>query len=271
MAHIVVTISGAMLWGICGCSEESHDEAAERISAAGKALCGEARPDDHEKVPKVVAEQRRRERIRQDTKWTPENQARHPIEYCQAQLDVLSGYADSLDAQRHRCAVARNKALRGISDAEMQLADIAKFLDVSKAAYREADASGNWPVVIGGFSLSKEKAQKKIVEAAERRPVLRGVIVRNKNMIVALDRKLARIAEEQRNVVKVKEKTQMTLDGLNLKNVLDGDAGIADSLKALNDALGSIGTDYDDPPIDDLIVPEKAAAIKETFDEIMAE
>ena len=261
----------AIVFGLYGCSRESQDEIADRVSTARKALRGEIRSDNEEKVPRIVAEQRRKERFRQDTKWTPENQARHPIEYCQAQLEELRGYADSLDAQRYKCAVAKNKALRGISDAEAQLVDISKFLEASKTAYREADANGKWPVTIGGFALSKEKAQKKIVEAAERRPILHGVIIRNKNMITALERKTARIAEEQRKVVRIKEKTQLTLDGLKLKDVIDGDAGIADALNAINDALGSIGMDYDDPRIEELVVPDKATAIKETFDAIMAE
>ena len=36
-----------------------------------------------EKTPRIVREQQRKERVRQNTEWTPENQALHPIEYCQ--------------------------------------------------------------------------------------------------------------------------------------------------------------------------------------------
>ena len=41
--------------------------------------------DAKDKTPSIVKEQQRKERIRQDKTWTPENRAHHPIEYCQAQ------------------------------------------------------------------------------------------------------------------------------------------------------------------------------------------
>ena len=119
--------------------------------------------------------------------------------------------------------------------------------------------------------MSRENAQKKIVDAAERRPVLYSVIARNRNMIAALERKVSRIAEEQRNVIRIKEKTQMTLDGLKLKDTIEGDDGIVNALNAINDALGAIGIDYDDPSVDDLMVSERPAVIKTSFDAVMAE
>ena len=64
---------------------------------------------------------------------------------------------------------------------------------------------------------------------------------------------------------------QMVLNDLNLKKVVEGDEGITDALNAINDSLGSLGTNYEDPSIDDLIVPDKASAIKVSFDAIMAE
>ena len=270
-SYIVIVLFVSLFSGICGCSKDAHHEAAERISLAGKVLSGKVRSDGGECVPQVVADQRRKEHIRQDSKWTHENQVRYPIEYCQAQLESLREHADRLDALRYKCTVAKNKALRGILEAESQLVDIEKFLEVSKAAYRKAEASEKWPVTIGGFSLSRENAQKKIVDAAERRPVLRSVIARNRNMIAALERKVSRIAEEQRKVIRIKEKTQLTLDGLKLKDTIDDDGGIVDALNAINDALGAIGIDYDDPSAEDLMVPGQPAVVKASFDAIMAE
>ena len=148
-----------------------------------------------EKVPRIVREQQRKERIRQDIEWTSENQARHPIEYCQAQLEKLAENADRLDVQAHKYAVAKNQAQRTISESESQLDGIAQFLEEAKQAYRDADASCRWPVTIRGFALSKEKAQEKIVAAAEKRPMLKNAIARNKALIVALEKKSARVIE----------------------------------------------------------------------------
>ena len=224
-----------------------------------------------EKTPRIVREQQRKERVRQNTEWTPENQALHPIEYCQAQLDKLAEHASKLDVQAHKYAVAKNQATRAVSDAEAQLADIAKFLEEAKRAYREAAAAGKWPVTIRGFALSKEKAEEKIVAAAEKRPNLQSTIARNKALLVQLEKKSDRVSEEQRNIVKTKERIQMVLNDLNLKKVVEGDEGITDALNAINDSLGALGTNYEDPSVDDLIAPDKASKIKVSFDAIMAE
>ena len=228
-------------------------------------------PSGGEKTPRIVKEQQRKERIRQDMEWTPENQALHPIEYCQAQLEKLAEHASKLDVQAHKYAVAKNQATRAVSDAEAQLAGIAQFLEDAKRTYKEAETMGKWPVTIRGFALSREKAQEKIVDAAGKRPALQSTIARNKALLVQLEKKSGRVSDEQKNIVKTKERIQMVLNDLNLKKVVEGDEGITDALNAINDSLGSLGTNYEDPSIDDLIVPDKASAIKVSFDAIMAE
>ena len=53
--------------------------------------------------------------------------------------------------------------------------------------------------------------------------------------------------------------------------LVEGDNGITDALNAINDSLGALGTNYEDPSVDDLIAPDKASKIKVSFDAIMAE
>lgn len=255
---------------VVGCSREGQEEAAERISAVGKALRGEVRSGNAD-TPRIVREQQRKEQIRQDTEWTSENQTLHPIEYCQAQLEKLSENARQLDVQAHKYAVARNQAQRTISESEAQLVDIAQFLEEAKQAYRESDASGRWPVTIRGFALSKEKAQEKIVAAAEKRPMLQTAIARNKSLITALEKKSARVIEEQKNIIKTRERIKLVLNDLNMKNVIDGDDSITDVLNAINDSLGALGTSYEDPSIDDMLIPDKSSTTKMSFDAIMEE
>ena len=86
-----------------------------------------------------------------------------------------------------------------------------------------------------------------------------------------MEKKIVKVSDEQKNIVKIKERIQITLNDLNLKKVVDGDNGITDTLNAINDSLGALKTDYDDPSVDDLLVPDKASAIKVSFDAIMAE
>ena len=243
---------------------EQREAMFDKVAVLGDSSGGE-------KTPRIVREQQRKERIRQDMEWTTENQTLHPIEYCQAQLEKLSENASRLDVQAHKYAVAKNQAQRVIADSEAQLTDIAQFLKEAKSAYREADAAGKWPVTIRGFALSKEKAQEKIVAAAEKRPTLQSAIARNRVLLATLEKKAARVAEEQKNIIKTKERIQMVLNDLNLKKVVEGDDSITDVLNAINDSLGALGTNYEDPSIDDMLVPDKSSTIKVSFDAIMAE
>jgi len=243
---------------------EQREAMLDKVAVLGDSSGGE-------KTPRIVREQQRKERIRQNMEWTPENQALHPIEYCQAQLEKLAEHASKLDAQAHKYAVAKSQTIRAVSDAEAQLADIAKFLEEAKRSYREAAASGKWPVTIRGFALSKEKAEEKIVDVAGRRLNLQNTIARNRALLVQLDKKSDRVSEEQKIIVKTKERIQMVLNDLNLKKVVEGDNGITDALNAINDSLGALGTNYEDPSVDDLIAPDKASKIKVSFDAIMAE
>ena len=267
MKSILILLGGIAIIVVIGfflAPREQREAMLDKVAVLGDS-------SDGEKTPRIVREQQRKERIRQNMEWTPENQALHPIEYCQAQLEKLAEHASKLDVQAHKYAVAKNQAVRTVSDAEAQLADIAKFLNDAKSAYKASAKSGKWPVTIRGFALSKEKAEEKIVAAAEKRPTLQSTIARNKALLVQLEKKLGRVFEEQKNIVKTKERIQMVLNDLNLKKVVEGDNGITDALNAINDSLGSLGTNYEDPSVDDLIAPDKASKIKVSFDAIMAE
>ena len=92
-----------------GCS----DEIAERGGNAWNAIKGETTPG--EKTPRIVKEQQRKERSRQNNTWTPENRALHPVEYCQAQLEDLQRYSRELEARAHEksCAIAAVKRTLG--------------------------------------------------------------------------------------------------------------------------------------------------------------
>ena len=264
MLILVGVIAVIVMLGFLIAPREQREAMLDKVAVLGDS-------PDGEKMPRVVREQQRKERIRQDMEWTPENQALHPIEYCQAQLEMLSEHASRLDVQAHKYAVAKNQAVRTVSDAEAQLADIAKFLNDAKCAYKESAKSGKWPVTIRGFALPKEKAEEKIVSAAEKRPTLQATIARNKALLMQLEKKLERVSEEQRSIVKTKERIQMVLNDLNLKKVVEGDNGIIDALNAINDSIGSLGTNYEDPSVDDLVSPEKISKIRMSFDAIMAE
>lgn len=255
-----------------GCSRESREEAMVRMTKAGRALNGDVRPNDVEhEVPNVVIEQQRRERIRQNTMWTADNRALHPIEYCQAQLEELEKHDARLEVVAHEVATKKAEVVRTMGNHEGRLKNLEKFLGEAKATYRVCETNNVWPAQLGGFSLSKGKVREKIVDAARQISVLRTRIGTQRNQLVQLEKKADLVWEEQKRLAALRERVETTLSDLKLKKVIDGKTGISDSLNAIHDAMGSLGVDYDDPKLDDIFAPDRKSAIDEDFDRIMAE
>lgn len=266
----VISLCGiALFWG---CSREDRDEAMNRLGKAGKALNGDVCPDDKEhETPNIVAEQQRKERIRQNTEWTAENQALHPVEYCQAQMDELSKVSQQLEVQAHKYAVAKSQVQRAIANAELQVGNFEKFLTEGKNAYREAEATGKWPVSVNGYSMTQDKLREKLVEASRRIKPLMESATKNKTLLKSIERKSALVAARQREAVELKERLVITISDLKLKKIDDGSDGLKDTLNALNDSLVSLGGDFSDPPLDDLAAPDSKSSTQAEFDALMAE
>lgn len=258
--------------GYFGCSKSNREEAIQRVGKAAKALNGgELQDSEEHAVPTIVAEQQRKERIRQNTQWTPENQARHPIEYCQAMLADIDEYAKRLDVVNHKMLMSKSAATREIVDAEMTVKTLTNFLSEAKSAYRECVGAAKDHIKIGGFDLTLTKAKERMVEANRKIPYLQERIGKRKNMIVMLDKNLDKIVVEQKRLVETKERIQHTISDLQLKNVIDGEQVVRDALNAINDSIQSLGVDYDDPTLMDIVQPSKAEIIDAEFEKLMAE
>ena len=274
MKKLIVAVAIAAVGSFAllnGCSQEDRDEAMNRIGKAGRALNGEVRPNDKDNgIPNIVAEQQRRELVRQNTEWTPENQALHPIEYCQAQLEEIAKISSQLEVQAHKYAVAKSQVQRTIGNAEAQAANFEKFIADGKKAYREAEAGGMWPAQFNGYSLSREKLQEKLVEAARRVKPLRESAAKNKAILASLNRKCSLVSKRQRETVELRERLNITISDLKLKKLDEGSEGLKDTLNGLNDALSSLGADASDPSLDDLAAPDAASATQAEFEALMA-
>ena len=254
-----------------GCSREERNEAIDRVTDAAKSLNGDSKSAEkaHE-TPLVVQEQQRKERIRQNTEWTAENQRLHPIEYCQAQLAELDKYGEKLEVSAHTLAVELNKVRRNMGNDAEQLKQLQTFLATAKKAYLEAEATGKWPVNINGFALSQENAKLKIVEAARKVKELEAGTNTPLNHEAMLQKKLEKIQAEQQRVVKLREKVQRTINDIRTQQVIDGNNGIADALNAINDSIGALGTSEDAAPsLEDLAKPTSKASIEQEFDAII--
>ena len=266
----IVSLAGIALF--FGCSKEGRDEAMNRLGKAGKALNGEVRPDDMEHAtPNIVAEQQRKERIRQNTQWTAENQALHPIEYCQAQLEDLAQVSQQLEVQAHKYAVAKSQVQRSIANADSQVSNFEKFIAEGKKAYREAESTGKWPTSVNGYSMTQDKLKEKLVEASRRIKPLKDSAAKNKTLLKSLERKSELVAARQREAVELKERLTITIGDLKLKKIDEGSDGLKDTLNALNDSLASLGGDLSDPSLDDLASPDSKSSMQTEFDALMAE
>ena len=244
--------------------EEKRDALLERVENLG-------RDSDGEHVPKVVREQQRKERIRQNNTWTPENRALHPVEYCQAQLEELQRYSRELEARAHEkaCAIAAVKRTLGDNDAMEK--NLKKFIAEAKKTYKECEAANSWPATLGGYSLSCEKTQAKIIEAAQKLAEVQAKTAGKKNQLVALEKTLAVTQNEQKRIVKIREQVQNTINDLRIKKVIEGDNSIVASLNAIEDNMGTLGVDYDDPKTESIVQPDEKTTREELFKKIMAE
>ena len=252
---------------VVGCSQDDRDEIADRSENAWNALKGET----SEKAPRVVREQQRKERIRQNNTWTPENRAHHPIEYCQAMLEVLQRHSQELEARAHEksCAIAAVK--RSLADDDVMAKNLDKFLAEAKKTFRESEAANSWPANIGGYMLSREKSKDKINEAYKKLGEIRSRNTSKKNMVVELEKTLVITQNEQKHIVRIREQVQNTLADLRIKKVIEGDNSIIVALDAIEDHMGALGVDYNDPKIESVVQPEKNVDRDELFEKIMAE
>lgn len=269
---IKMILLGAAVVGIAcyvGCSQEDRDEIGERVGNAKRALTGET--STGEKTPRIVKEQQRKERIRQNNSWTPENRAHHPIEYCQAQLEELARYARQLEATAHEKGCALNAVNRELGDADVMEKQLRKSLGELKAAYRQCEATNSWPAKVGGYELSRETTQQRIIDAAQKIAGIQAKAGTKRNMRNQIQKVLERTRNEQMRVVKLREQVQAEIGNLKLKKVIEGDDGIKTALDQISDAMGDLGVNYDEPTIEDIAQPDQNAVREELFKKIMAE
>ena len=121
------------------------------------------------------------------------------------------------------------------------------------------------------LELEREQLQEKIVDAANKVKTFQSRTATNKTNLLKLEKKIVRLSEEQRKLAMTKENLQKTLDNLQLKNIIDSEDGIRDSVAAINDALGALGDGASDVSLEDILTPDADTARKTEFDAIMSE
>ena len=253
---------------VCGCSREGREEAMDRVAAAGRALNG---GDTADRTPDVVRKQQEAEARRQNKEWTTENQSRHPVEYCQAQMRTLDEMAKKLEAEQHRLNTQRASTTRKVSELGELEKRMEKQLDTLKGAYRAAAAGGGWPVKYNGFDLSEQKAKEMIVQTNEKLTGAREQKPQYQAMLTRLERRLEEIQGEQKRLVQTREKVQMTISNLQTKEIVEGERGISDALSALNDSMESLGGSFTEASFEDISLGTRENELDAAFEALMAE
>lgn len=265
---MLAVVSMAMSMAVGGCSRESREEAMDRVAAAGRALNG---GDTAERTPDVVRRQQEAEARRQNKEWTAENQSRHPVEYCQAQMKNVDEMAKKLETEQHRLNTSRAATTRKVSELEELEQKMAKQLESLKAAYRSAAGGAGWPMSYNGFQLSEQKAKEMIVQTSEKLQGAQEQKPQYKTMLAKLDQRLNEIQGEQKRLVKTKERIQMTISSLQTKEIVEGEKGISDALSALNDSIESLGGDFGEASFEDISLGTRENELNEAFERLMSE
>ena len=267
----LITIIMAMTFvtvAVLGRSHEVRDLAVSRIERAWNELRGR---EVVASAPDIVKAQQRREELRRNTQWTPENQVRYPVEYCQAQLENIAGYDRQLEVQRHVLETTRAACVRQIGDEKGQIASLRRFLGTAKRLYRKAEETGVWPMVVNGIELQQESAKTRIVEAARQISCHCDALIDAEANLSRLERKLCGINEEQRNLGRMRERIEATIVDLRTRQVVDGQCEIGAAIGAINDSLSALLEDRAEVPLDELVQPNQKSEQESVFRQIMSE
>lgn len=245
---------------LCGCSE-GNDSIKDKV----KGLLS----SDKQSVPDIVKEQQRREKIRQNTMWTEENQALHPLEYCQAQLSAVSKYEDDLLVLTFSIKKMMVRNEKQEEDDGVKVKRYKESFTKMKSLYLSADGNGEWPVEYNGISLSKDRLEDAIIDldAEIQRLTIDLPNVKQRNIV--LEKKLVRVQSEQKALVELKRKISDTILSLKEKKVVGETSSIRDALAAINASIGAINVDGG-ISIDDLVEERPEEVRKRKFHDIIS-
>lgn len=262
IATVAAVAAVAFFW-----TRSDREEAIERVSDAAKALNGKA--DD---TPDVVKEERKRERERQNSKWTLENQRKHPLEYCRAMLEQLDADDANLDVALHKYQTAQAAVGREIAAHEADVKKYSEFLDKAKAAYRAADAESAWPVSFNGRELSQSEFQDRIVDADKRLRVAKEKLPGLQSRLGMLAKREAKASNDREEIATLREKFQSMIRDIELNRVGSEAGKLDDSLGSLRDSLSALGqSDAAGSSDDDFFSSSPEDNKKAAFDAIMGE
>ncbi len=236
-SHLLFATIGLAVVGLVFFSTRaSRRDAINRVSDAAQKLNGDV--DD---TPDIVQKQRKREHERQNSKWTLENQRKHPLEYCQAMVEQLDKNAADLDVTLHKYQTAQAAVSREIAANEGDVRKYSEFLDKAKAAYRVAAEAGKWPVSFNGRELSQDEFKDKIIDADKRLKSASVKIPELRKRLGTLEKREAKATKNQEEISALRERFQSMIRDIELNRVGAETGKLDDTLGSLRDSLFALG------------------------------
>ena len=150
---LVSAVATACLVG-CGMNSETSASQTQKTGTQPAVVVAESAPAvvvvrtpaaEPERTPTVVAQAAAREAAKQDGTWTSENIQKNPYLFIQDQIRNCDQLKAKIEAQNITMTRLGKQAVRSIEEADAMTARYTAFLQQAKAAYKEAEASGNWP------------------------------------------------------------------------------------------------------------------------------
>lgn len=219
-------------------------------------------PAEPERTPTVVAKAAAREAARQDSTWTSENIQKDPYLFIQDQIRNCDQLKAKIEAQNITMVRLGKQVARSVEEADAMTARYTTFLAQAKAAYKEAEATGTWPVTLNGYRLDEEQLGDRIADALERIELAKKdraageVIVQKttarKEVLKAKGRELASLRLQ---LVQQGEQVKMNSQ---LAEIND----LANVLGVMKDMMLEIEEDPTQPNLEDLAADDPNAARK---------
>ena len=213
-------------------------------------------------TPTVVAEAAAREAAKQDGTWTSENIQQNPYLFIQDQIRNCDQLKAKIEAQSITMTRLNKQAARSIEEADAMTARYTAFLKQAKAAYKQAEASGKWPVTLNGYQLDEEQLGDRIADALDRIELAKKdradgeVIVRKtaarKDVLKAKGRELASLR------LKLVQQGEQVKMNSQLAEIND----LSNVLGLMKDMMLEIDEDPTRPNLEDLTADDPNAARK---------
>lgn len=251
-----------------GCSQDTREDIADNVEGGTRQILGLS---DKEKTPRVVREQQRKERIRQNNTWTAENKIQHPIEYWQAMLEKSQQAARKYETQAYEQSRAIAATKRTLRDNEVMEKNLVNYIAEVKKVFKECESLNKWPAKLRGRTFSREKLLEHHNELETKLTEVKSTIEHKKNDLATYEIKLQKTQAKQKDLVVKREKIQTKLNDVRTGRATEGDDGIDAWLAEITDDLAVSDATEGDAKIEEMIRPEKSVTLEETARKIMAE